>query len=457
MQLNKFCVHETKGGKTVLITDAGNWTEVSKQELKAITDNKISSELQRKLEEKKVLLSEKNRQALLEDYRSLFSHLTHGVSLHIINPTMKCNHGCSYCYANAPGMQSKGFDMDKETAKKTIDFIWQSPMKSITIEFQGGEPLANFEIVQFIVDYASKKKPKKQVHWRMVSNFSLLDKTIVSWLKKNNVMDLCTSLDGPKKVHDKNRPLHGGSHDKVTHWINALRKDHGFEKVGALCTITKHSLPFAREIVEEYSSLALPDITPVPVRQIGRAKENWQEIGFSPEQYVFFWKKVLDECIEKTRRGKPITEQFSLMIAQKLKGAKPAFHTCFSKPCGAALMQASYQPDGSIFTCDEGKALDLFKIGKVDQKYQKVFTSPNALNATVLSSSLGLLCNECKWNPYCSFCPVMAFSAQNSPVPLLYNNADCVVRKAQFEEVFERLFSSDQNTMEQWLGASKSF
>ena len=46
-----------------------------------------------------------------------------------------------------------GFDMDKETAKKVVEFIFQSPSKQITIEFQGGEPLLNFEIVKFVVDF----------------------------------------------------------------------------------------------------------------------------------------------------------------------------------------------------------------------------------------------------------------------------------------------------------------
>jgi radical SAM protein with 4Fe4S-binding SPASM domain len=306
------------------------------------------------------------------------------------------------------------------------------------------------------MDYAKKKRPNKNAHWRIVSNFSLLDETIASFLKKNKVMDLCTSLDGPEKLHNRNRPLHGGSYKKTVHWINALRQDFGYGKIGVLATITKHSLPYWKEIVGEYCSLGLPDITPVPIRKAGRAIPNWEKIGFEPKDYVAFWKSLVGECIAKTRDGSKITEQFTLMIAQKLLGKGPAFHTCFSKPCGAALMQASYQPDGSIYTCDEGKAFEMFRLGSISQKYKEVFASPAALNMVSLSSSLGMLCNECKWNAYCCFCPVMAFASQGSPIPLLYNNADCIIRKGQFSFVFEKLFSIDKPIILNWLEASKS-
>ncbi len=451
MQFNKFLVHKVSPNTQVLITDAGNWLAVSQSELKSIKERKLGLSLRKKLENKKIILTSKNKKALLHDYSQLYSHLTQGISLHIINPTMKCNHSCPYCYAEAPPVESKGSDMSIETAKKTIDFIWQSPRKNIVIEFQGGEPLANFPAMQFIIDYAAKKRPRKNIHWRVVSNLSLMDETIASYFKKNNVTDLCTSLDGPEKVHDKNRPLHGGSYKKVVYWLNALRSEFDFGRIGALCTVTKYSLHFAEEIVGEYLAQKLPDITPVPVRKIGRAKHNWDKIGYSPQQYISFWRETLNCCIQKTRAGKPISEQFSLMIARKLLGEKAPYHSCFSKPCGAALMQASYQPDGSIYTCDEGKAERLFKLGTVEQPYRKIFTSPNALNMLSLSSSLGLLCNECKWNPYCSFCPVMAHSSQGSPTPLLYNNADCTIRKAQFSLILKKLFSKDRAILQSWV------
>lgn len=456
MQFNKFFVHKVKPDVFVLITDAGNWMQVSESELGAVKGGKPGKALFKKLEEKKIVLTTKNKESLAKDYRNLFDHLTHGISLHIVNPTMACNHSCPYCYANAPPVGKKGAKMSEETAKKTVDFIWQSPVKNIVIEFQGGEPLANFSTIQFIMDYAKTKRPKKNVHWRMVSNLSLMDGTIASWCKKNGLLDICTSLDGPKNVHDKNRPMPGGSHSKVVHWINSLKNDFGFERVGTLCTVTKNSLPFAKEIVEQYLSLGLPDITPVAIRQIGRAKQNWQTIGYKPEQYLEFWRRVLNECIETTLNGKPLAEQFSLMIAQKFSSSKPAFHTCFSKPCGAALMQASYQPDGSVYTCDEGKAEEIFRLGNVEQKYADVFASQNALNMVSVSSSLGLLCNECKWNPYCSFCPVMAYASQGSLVPLLYNNADCVIKKGQFSTVFEKLFSPEKEALNRWLGPGKA-
>ena len=237
MQFSKYFVHKIGGKNFALITDAGNWLNVSAKELESISENSCSKRLLERLERKKIILTAKNKRALSKDYAARFAHLQQGISLHIINPTMRCNQFCQCCYADSRPMQSSGSDMGVETARKTVDFIWQSPGKSIIIEFQGGEPLANFPAIGSMIDYASRNRPRKRIHWRMVSNFSLMDETIASYLKKHKVLDLCTSLDGPKKIHDRNRPLHCGSYRKVVYWLDALRNGFRVGKIGAPCTV----------------------------------------------------------------------------------------------------------------------------------------------------------------------------------------------------------------------------
>lgn len=448
---NKHFVHRLGNGDFLLITELGRTACLGKGEFTAMRRDQLSEQLSKKLEESHILATEQNRTAIAEDYALRYGHACNGISLHIINPTLRCNQACHYCYANSRPINARGFDMDESTAKKTVDFIWQSPSENIVIEFQGGEPLANFPIVEFIINYANAKKGKR-VHWRLVSNLTMMDETMASFFKKNHVFDICTSIDGPKSLHDKNRPWSGGSsHSKAVHWINCLKQDYGFKHIGALCTVTKNSLPFAREIVDTYIELGFPDLTPVPLRKIGLAGKNWEKIGYSWQEYIGFWKETVGCCIQKTREGKQISEQFSVMSLGKIGRIEPGNHTCFSKPCGAALMQCSYLPNGDVFTCDEAKAEPIFRIGNIGQSYKSVFTSPEALNIVSISSGLGFACNECKFTGFCRFCPVITYCTQGNFVPKLALDEDCKMKKAQFEFLLEKLYSKDRKILLKWL------
>lgn len=460
-QVNKYFVHKLKNGRRLLITELGRFVSLDEQEFKNFKEwllnkelGQLNKELFQKLEDATVIITEKSREQAVNDYKIRYSHVSESISLHIVNPTMRCNQNCLYCYAKAFPLNAKGQDMDEKTALKVLDFIWQGPMKNIVIEFQGGEPLANFPIIEFMVNEAGKRKGKN-IHWRIVSNLSLLDETIASFLQKNKIFDVCTSLDGPKKVHDKNRPFSGGSgFDNVIHWVNTLRNDFGFEHLGALCTVTKNSLPYAKEIVDTYLDLDFHDITAVPIRKIGLAEKNWDKIGYSWEKYTCFWEETVDYCIELTKQGKTISEQCALFALGKMNKVEPSYHTCFSKPCGAALIQCSYQPNGDIYTCDEAKAEPIFKIGNVSQTYKEVLASPSALNMVSLSSSLGFLCNECKFTGFCSICPVLMYCTQGNFVPKLSKDDGCKIKKAQFTFLLEKLFGEDRAVLDKWVKAN---
>jgi len=210
-------------------------------------------------------------------------------------------------------------------------------------------------------------------------------------------------------------------------------------------------LPFAKEIVDTYLELGLPDITLVPIRKIGLAEKNWEKIGYSGQEYLDFWEQAVEYCIELNKQGKKISEQIAALSLSKMNRFEPNNHTCFSKPFGAALMQASYQPNGDIYTCDEAKAEPVFKIGSVDQSYKQVFTSPEALNMVSLSSSLTFACNECSFTGFCRICPVLIYCTQKNFVPKLALDEDCKMKKAQFSYLLEKLYSKDGKILEKWV------
>jgi len=338
--------------------------------------------------------------------------------------------------------------MDEDTAEKVVNFIFQTPAPLINIEFQGGEPLLNFPIIQYVIEYSKKlnKKYKKNLLHSIVTNLTLMREDILKYLIENRV-SICTSLDGPKEVHDKNRRyLTGrGTYENVVHWMRDIKTQFGYG-VSALPVITNFSLPYAKEIVDEYVRLGFDRIRIKHMIYIGLARENWKRIGYTPEEYLDFWKQALNHCFEINKGGKRFIEGTSVLLARKFLSRDYQAYTCLGWPCGAALSQSSYDPHGDIRACDESRSLEEFKIGNVKKDdYRTVYTSPKVLNIVALTSGLNTLCDACVWHPYCNNCIVSTFGSQGNPVPLLPLDSECKIRKGLLEHVFKTLVYSNQN------------
>jgi sulfatase maturation enzyme AslB (radical SAM superfamily) len=239
--------HKKLDDDNILVTTIhGGWSVLSKNEFDKLRFGRVEKDpmLFKKLEKSGLILTPNNENNIKNSFRAKKSFLFNSVNLHIISPTLRCNHKCIYCHAKSEPMDAKGYDMDEDTAKHVVDFIFQSPSPVIGIEFQGGEPLLNFPIIKYIIECAKKRNEnkKKNLNLMIVSNLTLMDHDILKYLIKNEV-SLCTSLDGPKELHDKNRKLIGdkSSYDKVTHWIDVIKNEYNYH-ISALPTTTKYKL-----------------------------------------------------------------------------------------------------------------------------------------------------------------------------------------------------------------------
>ena len=151
--------HKKINDKYFVTTDHGSYCILSEDEFNQLKQDDIDENLNLKLEKKEIILNDKNINEAIRLTRNRNSFLYSGTSLHIIVVTLRCNMNCIYCHASAKSPDKKEFDMNKETAKKTVDFIFQTPSKGITIEFQGGEPLLNWDVVKFIIEYSKENLP----------------------------------------------------------------------------------------------------------------------------------------------------------------------------------------------------------------------------------------------------------------------------------------------------------
>ncbi len=440
----------------LVTSDAGNWCFLDKNEFEQIGKNNVSVDLKKKLQGKNILLDDKNKEQIVMQYRRKYRHLFQGTSLHIIVPTLRCNQACVYCHASVKHQNTDGFDMTYETAEKAVDFIFQSPSKKITIEFQGGEPLLRFDIIKKIIDYSNKlnSDKKKELRFALVTNLILMDNEKLDYCIKNNI-GICTSLDGPEKIHDKNRGQYTPLIDKIK-WVREELEKKG-KKLNALMVATKHSLGNHKEIIDEYVRLGFDYIQLKSLNPLGFAKQRWGEIVISAEEYIDFWRKSMNYIIELNNDKEGIIyESMTKVILERIFGfnSESIFLDLLS-PCGAAIGQLVYNYDGSVFSCDEARMLDddMFKLGNVfDDNYKGVICSDKC-SALVASSVNDIyFCDLCAYKPYCGVCPVCNYALYGNVIPKLPEDFRCKVNKAIFDYIFTKV--NDQKTKEifvNWL------
>jgi radical SAM protein with 4Fe4S-binding SPASM domain len=140
-------------------------------------------------------------------------------------------------------------------------------------------------------------------------------------------------------------------------------------------------------------------------------------------------------------------------MLSRIIALKPPFNACLGAPCGACLIQASYNQWGDVYTCDEGRSCEIFKLGNVKKdSYKKVFSSSEALNFVGLTSCLSAMCDACEWHPYCSPCLVSTYGAQKNLISKIPSDFLCKIRKSQVEYLFKKLiFSDDKKILFDWL------
>jgi len=442
------------GAKYLLTNELGDFLFLTKKQFGDFQQGKIKAKsgLGKKLDRLDFLKHEAPCERMIDKYGQKNSFMaTPGPSLHIVVVTKRCNHRCVYCQTSSH-VSAKKYDMDRKTAKKTVDFIFSTPNNSTAIEFQGGEPLLNWPVVKFIIDYARQKnkKAKKNLQLRLVSNYSLMTDKIAQYLFKNYV-SLCTSLDGPPAVHNKNRVFGGQSYERVSFWMKKLmaeykkirRKDPNYVfQPAALVTISRHSLRYPQEIVDEYLKWGTDNIVLRPMNSFGMAKQDWKKIGYTPDEFFAFYKRALDYIIKKNQQGVVFKEMIAMVVARKILRQDYEIYLDMRSPCGAVVGQLIYFYNGSIYSCDEGRMAggDVFKMGSVfADDYQKVINNPNAKALCMASCLENTVCDFCAYKPHCGVCPVLNYINYGNifaPAPL---SDRCQVNKKIIDYIFTLL------------------
>jgi His-Xaa-Ser system radical SAM maturase HxsB len=344
-----------------------------------------------------------------------------------------------------------------------VDLALASSAPGVTLEFQGGEPLAAFPVVREAIEYALERNAVvgKSLGFTLVTNLSLMDEDKLDYLVSRRVQ-LCTSIDGPAELHDRQRRLPGGSaYARAADWIRrinhryeALGLDPSLYRVEALLTTTREALGHGRAIVDTYAALGCRAIYLRPVDPFGFAARAGARVGYTTDAFLAFYREALERVLELNREGVPMIERFAALFLTKiLTDTDPNFLDLRS-PCGAGIGQVAYNHDGGIYTCDEGRMLadagdPLFRIGHVDQtRYPELVRHPTVRALTVVSNlDAQPGCVDCAWRPYCGVCPVYNHAAQGDVHGRVADSRWCATHRGILDLLFEKLADADPETL----------
>lgn len=400
---------------------------------------------------------------LATQYRTKKNFLRNFTGLHMMVVTLRCNQKCRYCQVSSEHSDVSRYDMSLETAKKCVDMIFQTPSPYVKIEFQGGEPLLNFQAIKFTIEYAKELnlQHNKNLEFVICSNLVLASSEILDFCEKHGIY-LSTSLDGPADIHNDNRPFEDGtgSHGEVVNKIQYIRDVLGPDRVAALMTTTKKSLGRFPEIIDEYLNLGFKSIFFRALNPYGMAEKNKMFLSYGNEDFVNSYCEGFEYILQKNIEGKFFVEGYACLLYSRMLTPFSTGFVDLRSPTGAGIGGVIYDYDGRVYVADEGRMLarkgDLkFLMGTVDDNYNSLFNG-DVIRDTVESSCVECLpgCWECAYQLWCGGDPVRNYTTQGDMIGHRPTNEHCQQNDALMGYLLNRYHqatSQEKDVIWSWL------
>ncbi|ESY42954.1 radical SAM protein [Mesorhizobium sp. LNJC384A00] len=391
--------------------------------------------------------------------RTKARRLENFTSLHIMVVSLRCEHSCPYCQVSRQSEDRSAFDMSEETAEKALALIFQSPSPAIKIEFQGGEPLLNFPLIQHVVHRAEaiNKVAGRSLQFVITTNLAVITDEILEFCRVHRIL-ISTSLDGPATLHDANRPRPGkNSYELAVAGIHKARLALGHERVSALMTTTKASLPLAREIIDEYVRLDFPGIFLRPLSPYGFAVKTKLYAAYDVDRWLDFYFDGLNYILELNRNGIPFKEFYAATILTKMLTPFEPGYVDLMSPAGIGISAVVYNYDASVYASDEARMLaemgdKTFLLGNVHENtYGEIFGSDALLDPIEQSFAGSVpMCADCAYEPFCGSDPVFHTATQGDFVGLKTRSGFCNRNMSIFKRLID-LMERDVTARELFL------
>ena len=324
------------------------------------------SDIKEALEEVKTLVEEGSlfTEDIYENYIMDFKKRKTVVKALCLHIAHDCNLACRYCFAEEGEYHGRRELMSFEVGKKALDFLIANSgsRKNLEVDFFGGEPLMNFEVVKQLVKYGREQEKiyNKNFRFTLTTNGVLLNDDIMEFANKEMANVVC-SIDGRKEVNDKMRPFRNGkgSYDLILPKFKKLANSRNQTNYYVRGTYTHFNKDFANDVIhlanEGFEQISVEPVV-APANEPYAIKE--EDVEELKNQYDILAKEI----IERRKNGKYINF-FHFMI--DLEGGP-----CVAKRlsgCGSGTEYLAVTPWGDFYPCHQFVGNEEFLLGNVDE------------------------------------------------------------------------------------------
>jgi His-Xaa-Ser system radical SAM maturase HxsB len=430
---------------------AGDWLLMKRDDLDRVVLGQLGSTeaLFLDLEARHLIATDVARTTLaplLSQYRTRKSYLNDGPALHIFVVSLRCHHTCAYCQVSRQPTTAEHFDLSDRNARFAVERLFEWPSKELTVEFQGGEPLLHFDRVRSITEMIRERNIEEKRRLRFVLASTLHDVTDeqLAFFKEHDFL-LSTSLDGPEWLHNANRPRpERDSYRRTIMGIERGRRVLGDESVSALTTLTRRSLEFPKEIVDEYRKLGFHSIALRPLSPYGFARKTQDRNGYPIADFLRFYVTALDHLIEINRSGYSLDESFATLLLSQLFTPFSHGYVDLRSPTGAAFGAIVYDYDGRVYPSDEARMLaamgdSTFALGHVEETVSTWLAS-TALQRIAQAGIAEALptCADCAYVAFCGADPIDHYARQGEMVGHRPSSDFCRKQMGLFDLLLQR-------------------
>ena len=307
-----------------------------------------------------------------------------------------CNLACKYCFAEEGEYHGGRALMSYEVGKKALDFLIANSCNRVNLEvdFFGGEPLMNFQVVKDLVAYGRSKEKEfnKKFRFTLTTNGMLLTDEVMEFANKE-MANVVLSIDGRKEVHDFMRPTRNGkgSYDLIIDKFKKMAEMRHQTNYYVRGTFTHYNLDFSKDVLH-LADMGFKQISAEPV--VAPDDMDYAIREEDLPQLFEEYDNLAKEMVKREKEGNGFNF-FHFMI--DLTGG-PCLYKRLSG-CGSGTEYLAVTPWGDLYPCHQFVGMEQFKLGNVDTGIEKTDIVDEFKLCNVYAKDK---CKDCFARFYCS-------------------------------------------------------
>ena len=333
---------------------------------------------------------------IYENYIDSFKNRETVVKALCLHIAHDCNLACRYCFAEEGEYHGRRAIMSYDVGKKALDFLVANSgnRTNLEVDFFGGEPLMNWEVVKQLVAYGRslEEEHHKKFRFTITTNGVLLNDEILEFVNKE-MGNMVLSIDGRKEVHDRMRPHRGGqgSYDEIVPKFKKAAESRGQMNYYVRGTYTHYNTDFAKDVLH-LADLGFKQISVEPV--VAPETEDYAIREEDLPQLLAQYDELAEEMIKRRKEGNGFNF-FHFMI--DLEGGP-----CVAKRlsgCGSGTEYLAVTPWGDLYPCHQFVGNEDFLMGNVDEGVLRTDIRDEFKQCNVYAKEK---CKDCFAKFYCS-------------------------------------------------------